>query len=535
MPRTDRIAGGVAVVGLLGALVAYALPGDTNADLVLGQADFTTTTAGTSATTLDLPRDVAVDADGNVYVSDFDNHRVLAWTAASLSNGAPATLVIGQADFVSNMPNRGGAPSAITLNQPNGVAVDTAGNLYVADLNNNRVLQYDTPLAADAVADRVFGQPDFASNMANQGGGPTATSLFFPLGVSFGGGVLWVGDSNNHRVIGYADPLANAVADVVLGQANFTSNSAGTTANTLHSPADAVVDGSGNVYVSEINNIRVLVYAAPIVNGEGASRVLGQPDFTSNGADLNASGFNLPIGLSLDGAGNLYVADAATNNSRVLKFSPPFTNNEAADLVFGQADLTSGACNFGLPMGTASANRLCAPIGLFSDGTGNLWVAEFRNNRVLRFDAPVAAPTPTTTPGGPTPTPTDPLPTPTPTVPLKICNGLPATIVGTSGNDLLIGTDGDDVIHGKGGNDEIKGRGGADILCGGSGDDVVRGGGNADFLKGGSGNDFINGGGDRDVLVGNKGNDTLNGGDDDDTCIDGNGSNSFANCEDVDD
>jgi subtilisin-like proprotein convertase family protein len=144
-------------------------------------------------------------------------------------------------------------------------------------------------------------------------------------------------------------------------------------------------------------------------------------------------------------------------------------------------------------------------------------------------------PTPTVTPGGPTVTPVGPTPTPTPTIAPKICNGLPATIVGTSSNDLIIGTDGDDVIHSKGGNDEIKGRGGADLLCGGSGNDIVRGGGDADFVKGGSGNDFIKGGGDRDVLLGNKGDDVINGGKDDDTCIDDDGSNTFANCEDVND
>ena len=156
---------------------------------------------------------------------------------------------------------------------------------------------------------------------------------------------------------------------------------------------------------------------------------------------------------------------------------------------------------------------------------------------------PTSTPTPTltVTPGGPTVTPVAPTntpgpsPTPTPTLEPKICNGLPSTIVGTSGNDLIIGTDTDDVIHGKGGNDEVKGRGGADILCGGSGNDVVRGGGDADFLKGGSGNDFLKGGGDRDVILGNKGDDVINGGKDDDTCIDDNGSNSFANCEDIDD
>ena len=175
-----------------------------------------------------------------------------------------------------------------------------------------------------------------------------------------------------------------------------------------------------------------------------------------------------------------------------------------------------------------------------TQGTLDNWSLVLTTGICATVPTPTRTPTipgggPTVTPGGPTPTPPGPVPTPTPPVAPKICNGLPSTIVGTSGNDLIIGTDTDDVIHGRGGSDEIKGRGGADILCGGSGNDIVRGGGDADFLKGGSGNDFLKGGGDRDVLLGNKGDDVLNGGKDDDTCNDDNGSNSFANCEDVND
>ena len=537
MRLTGRIAGGVAVVGLVGALVAYALPGDTNADLVLGQPDFTTTGFSTTASTFTAPVDVVVDGDGNVYVSDSNNNRVLGWPAASLANGASASLVIGQADFTSGTCNRGGAPSSITLCAPIGVSVDPAGNLYVSDRNNNRVLEFDAPFGGggDTVADRVFGQPDFASVAPNQGGARSASTLWVPFMLQFRAGFLYVADPGNNRVLGYSNPLTDSVADLVIGQPDFATGTPGTTASAIRGISDVASDSSGRLYVNDIINNRVLVFSPPLSNGMAASVVLGQPDFTSNTANnggLDAGSLNQPHGLSIDSADRPYVSEFT--NHRVLTYDPPVASGQAADLVFGQADFTTATCNFG---GTIGANTLCNPTGNFADANGNLWIVDSFNQRVLRFDVPVVVPTPTATvpgatPTGPTPTPSA---TPTPTVPLKICNGLPATIVGTSGNDLLIGTDGDDIIHGKGGNDEIKGRGGADILCGGSGDDVVRGGGDADFLKGGSGNDFLKGGGDRDVLVGNKGNDTLNGGDDDDKCIDGNGSNSFANCEDVDD
>ena len=102
---------------------------------------------------------------------------------APLTQGAAADRVFGQPDFTHNHDNKGGsAPNS--LYDPAGVAVDAQGNLYVADLHNNRVLEYDAPLTHDTIADRVFGQPDFTHNTANNGG-LSANSLSIPDGVAW--------------------------------------------------------------------------------------------------------------------------------------------------------------------------------------------------------------------------------------------------------------------------------------------------------------------------------------------------------------
>jgi len=103
------------------------------------------------------------------------------------------------------------------------------------------------------------------------------------------------------------------------------------------------------------------------------------------------------------------------------------------------------------------------------------------------------------------------------------CHKRLATIVGTSGADILTGTPGDDIIHGLGGNDTINGLGGNDIICGGNGDDIINGGGGDDTLNGGNGNDLLNGGDGDDLVIGVRGDDTLNGGDGDDTLNGGDG------------
>ena len=237
----------IAVVfsGWLGPLpTADAAILDTTADFVFGQAgSFSSATAnknGLNENSLATPAGVAVDAHGNVYVADQFNNRVLAYDAP-LTQGAAADRIFGQYDFTHNYENEGHIPTAETLYDPNGVAVDAQGNLYVADLDNNRVLEYDAPLS-NAVADHVFGQPDFTHGAANNGG-RSAHSLDIPDGVSVDGlGNLYVSDAGNNRVLAYDAPLSTGMdTNRVYGQGGSfttgTANKNGIGAASLAGPA----------------------------------------------------------------------------------------------------------------------------------------------------------------------------------------------------------------------------------------------------------------------------------------------------------
>jgi sugar lactone lactonase YvrE len=304
------------------------------ADLVLGQTDLAGTAANmglgqVNARGLDSPYGLALDGQGNLYVADYKNHRVLEF-AAPLSSGMAADMVFGQASsFTTGLPNKTGI-SADTLNFPDAVVVDAAGNVYIADGNNYRVLEYDNPLTGDTTADRVFGQTSLITNTYN-GLTPSAATLGLPGGLALDDqGSLYVADFFDCRVLVYFNPLtSDGAANRVLGQPSFVAhdpNTGGLSARSLYLPSNVAVDAANNVLVWDEVNSRILEYPAPITNHEAATRVFGQPSFITNTANydgVSATSLSNGFGLALDAQENLFVADGG--NSRVLEYARPLS------------------------------------------------------------------------------------------------------------------------------------------------------------------------------------------------------------------
>jgi sugar lactone lactonase YvrE len=330
------------------------------ANVVLGQSSFTTATTGSSATTMSKPSSVGFDNSRNLYVAENGNCRVLQFKPPFVT-GMAATLALGQPDLNTGNCNSGPPPlpTASNLNGPGRVAGDSHGNVWVADSGYSRVLQYATPLSTGKAAGVVIGQPDFTTGSGCPGLNPTtAADLCTPNAVTFdSSGNLWVADSNSHRVLRYTPPFTNHMdATLELGQPSgtaFTSgiaNNGGLAASTLAAPAALAFDSSGNLWVADKGNNRVLKYSAPFSNGMPAVAVLGQGDFTSNSpnqgnASPSANSLSAPQGLQFDSDGGLFVGDSS--NNRTLRFSPPFSNGMAASIVIGQTDFTQAQANQG--------------------------------------------------------------------------------------------------------------------------------------------------------------------------------------------
>lgn len=349
---------------------------------------------------------------GRLAVADVGDSRVLIFDAP-LTDDESASVVLGQPDFTetgqnqTSNPMQPGEPEMNTLNGPAGLTLDSAGNLYVADEENCRVLQFRPPFTSNMSASVIFGNTTVnqpyrpCGAWESSAGAPTPAAesgMDTPVSVALDPqGNLWVVDQWAGRVTEYVPPFRNGMeATVALGQPSLEAascNRAGSaggpppppTADSLCNPSAVTVDSKGDLWVVDTDNRRVLEFVPPFSTGMPSSLELGQPaaaPFTSptlSKCDVSASSLCEPFGLAFDSSGNLWVSDR--NDNRVVEFVPPFSNGMAAGTVIGQPDFTHGGSY------PPAANTLLLPTAVAFDPKGNLMIGD-GNGRVLVFSPP---------------------------------------------------------------------------------------------------------------------------------------------------
>ena len=324
-----------------------------SASVVVGQTDFSGYLPNLTQSGFTTP--TAVATDGNILaVADTDNNRVLIWKSIPTSNGTNADIVLGQPDFTTITP----ATNNKGMRGPQGVWIQGT-RLFVADTDNSRILVWNTiPTSNYQPADYVLGEPDFNTAPPNTTLDlpATASNLFSPISVTSDGQRLFVADLGHARVLIWNSipTQTNQAADVAIGQPNLTTevdnNSAalcktnGKDANgnptypascyaTLSLPRYALSNGT-QLFIADGGNDRVLVFnTIPTQSGQKGDEVLGQPDeftdlvtdstntFDPNSNVLRSSPAQIrtPMSLAWDGS-NLYVSDPF--DRRVLVFTP---------------------------------------------------------------------------------------------------------------------------------------------------------------------------------------------------------------------
>ena len=292
-----------------------------------------------------------------------------------LLTGQAAGVIIGQASATALVTT---ASSTVTPGAY-AVAVSSTGRLAMSCGTDNRILIWNTvPTTSGVAADLVLGQVNFTAT----GSATTAAGLNTPQGLCWHGANLWVADTFNHRVLRYTNPVANGqAASLVLGQADFTSNTARSVATfatrAFNQPNSVYIYGT-KLFVADTFNHRVIIWnAVPTASNTAGSIVLGQPDTTTITSGLTAAKMNNPRAMVVSKKGHLHVVDST--NNRVLRFAgvPTLANTSASFALF-QANLTANV--------SGTTGSLCnSPHAIAVSALGYIAVADLNNHRVLIF------------------------------------------------------------------------------------------------------------------------------------------------------
>jgi uncharacterized protein (TIGR03437 family) len=315
---------------------------------------------------LNYPSDVALDAAGNIYVSDTWNNRV-----RKLTRSGTITTVAGSGN--QGFSGDGGPATAASLDYPYGIAVDSAGNLYIADTHNNRIREVTT----DGVIHTIAGSG--TRGYSGDGGPATGASLSNPRGVQVdSAGNVYIADSFNH-VIREVNKKTGAIATIAgTGASGFTGDGGPATSATLNTPLGVLADGAGNIYIVDTLNSRLRrVTPDGRINTIAGNGNLG---FSGDGVAATSTSLYYPTTMTLDAAGLIYIADSF--NCRIRKI--------AANGIISTIAGTGDASFYG-DGGIATSAALNYPDGLAIDGAGNMYIADTANRRIREVLAPGTA------------------------------------------------------------------------------------------------------------------------------------------------
>lgn len=324
-----------------------------------------------------LPSAVVFDAAGNLYFAESGRH--LIRKIDTLGN---ITTVAGTG--AQGFSGDAGPATSATLDSPAGLALDNANNLYIADTHNHRIRKLD--LITGILTTIAGSTPGFSGDT----GPATSAQLNLPTALALdAANDLYIADTGNHRIrkLNLATSIISTIAGI--GTQGYAGDNGPAMSAAIDSPTGLAVDSVGNIYLSDTHNHRVRKIIAS--TGNIATVVgNGSPGFSGDTAPSNSATLALPHGLSLDAAGNLYLADTANNRIRRIDAISGVITTVVGD---GTQALSGDG-------GPATAASLDSPTATSLAPSSLLTVADTGNQRIRQLTAQPAPNTTITTVAG---------------------------------------------------------------------------------------------------------------------------------------